>query len=154
MVPTGADGSEIGLMGWILYALGTALALAAADFFVKLAAGKLSNSVAVLLYGSCTFLTGLGWVLWQRARGVPQHAQISGVLPALGVGVAFSSVTVGLYATFGAGAPISVASPFIRLGGLLLASLAGLVLLQEPLTWRYVIGMLLACIGVYLIITR
>ena len=141
-------------MGWIPYALGTALALAVADLFVKLAAGKLSNSVALLLYGSCTFLTGLGWVLWQRARGVPQHAQTSGILAALGVGVAFSAVTLGLYATFGAGAPISVASPFIRLGGLLLASLAGLVLLQEPLSWRYVIGMLLACSGVYLIVTR
>ena len=134
--------------------MGTALALAAADFFVKLAAGKLSNSVALLLYGSCTFLTGLGWVLCQRARGVPQYAQTSGILAALGVGVAFSAVTLGLYATFGAGAPISVASPFIRLGGLLLASLAGLVLLQEPLSWRYVIGLLLACSGVYLIVTR
>jgi len=142
------------LMGWIPYALGTALALAVADLFVKLAAGRLSNSVALLLYGSCTFLTGLGWVLWQRACGMPQYAQTSGILAALGVGVAFSLVTLGLYATFGAGAPISVASPFIRLGGLLLASLAGLVLLREPLSWRYVIGLLLACSGVYLIVTR
>jgi drug/metabolite transporter (DMT)-like permease len=141
-------------MSWILYALGTALALAAADFFVKLAAGKLSNSVALLLYGSCTFLTGLGWVLWQRARGVPQHAQTSGIVAALGVGVAFSLVTLGLYATFGVGAPISVASPFIRLGGLLLASLAGLTLLREPFSWRYAAGLLLACSGVYLIVTR
>ena len=141
-------------MGWIPYALGTALALAVADLFVKLAAGRLSNSVALLLYGSCTFLTGLSWVLWQRACGIPQYAQTSGILAALGVGVAFSLVTLGLYATFGAGAPISVASPFIRLGGLLLASLAGLVLLREPLSWRYVIGLLLACSGVYLIVTR
>ncbi len=141
-------------MGWIPYALGTALALAVADLFVKLAAGRLSNSVALLLYGSCTFLTGLGWVLWQRACGMPQYAQTSGILAALGVGVAFSLCTLGLYATFGAGAPISVASPFIRLGGLLLASLAGLVLLREPLSWRYVIGLLLACSGVYLIVTR
>ena len=141
-------------MGWIPYALGTALALAVADLFVKLAAGRLSNSVALLLYGSCTFLTGLSWVLWQRACGMPQYAQTSGILAALGVGVAFSLVTLGLYATFGAGAPISVASPFIRLGGLLLASLAGLVLLREPLSWRYAIGLLLACSGVYLIVTR
>ena len=67
------------------YAVATAFALAVADIFVKLAAGKLSNSLAVLLYGSCTFLTGLVWVLWQWAHGVPQHAQTSGVLAALGV---------------------------------------------------------------------
>ena len=141
-------------MDWILYALGAALALAAADFFVKLAAGKLSSSLGMLLYGSCTFLTGLIWVLWQRIRGVPQHAQTSGILAALGVGVAFSAVTLGLYATFETGAPISVASPLIRLGGLLLASLVGLVLLHEPLTWRYIIGILLTLGGVYLIITK
>lgn len=141
-------------MNWILYATATSVALAAADFFVKMAAGKLSNSLALLLYGSCTFLFGLGWVLWQRVQGVPQFAQTPGILAALGVGVAFSLVTLGLYASFGAGAPISLASPFIRLTGLLLASLAGLVLLQEPLNWRYLMGVALACAGVYLIVTR
>ncbi|MCZ6678127.1 MAG: hypothetical protein O7E52_12840 [Candidatus Poribacteria bacterium] len=141
-------------MGWIQYAVFSAFALAAADFCVKLAVGKLSNSIAVLLYGSCTFLTGLGWVLWQWARGEPQYAQMSGILPAIGVGIAFSGVTLGLYATFGAGAPISIGSPVIRLGGILLASLAGLVVLKEPLTLRYVIGILLVCSGMYLILTR
>ena len=141
-------------MGWIHYALITALVLASADFFVKLAAGRLSNSLALLLYGSCTFLTGALWVAWQWARGVPQYAQTSGILAALGVGVAFSGVTLGLYATFGAGSTISMGAPVIRLGGLVLASLAGLILLQEPLTVRYVIGMILVCSGIYMIITR
>jgi len=79
---------------------------------------------------------------------------MSGVPSAIGVGIAFSLVTVGLYATFGAGAPISLASPAIRLGGLLLASLIGLIVLREPFTWRYALGVLLACVGVYLIVTR
>ncbi len=141
-------------MSWKVYALMTAIILAMADFLVKLAAGKLSNSVAMLLYGVCTFLIGLSWVVWQRTQGTPQYAQPAGVLAALGVGIVFSFVTLGLYATFGAGAPISVASPAIRLGGLILVSLVGLTLLGEPLTWRYVVGMLLACGGIYLIITR
>ena len=138
----------------MVYALGTALALAAADFCVKLASGKLPNGVAVLLNGTFIFITGLGWVLWQRFRGVPQHTQLSGILAASGAGIAFGLVGLGLFATFEAGAPISVASPFIRLGGLLLASVAGLVLLHEAISWRYVLGMLLACSGVYLIVTR
>jgi drug/metabolite transporter (DMT)-like permease len=141
-------------MNWFPYALVTAFLLATADFLIKLAAGKLSNSVALLLYGICTFLIGLVWVLWQRANGVPQYAQPAGILAAIGVGIVFSFVTLGLYATFGVGAPISVASPAIRLGGLMLVSLIGLTLLQEPLTWRYGIGMLMACGGIYLIITR
>ena len=141
-------------MEWITYATGTAVALAAADFFIKLAAGKLSNSLALLLYGSCTFLTGLGWVLLDKLRSVEIYAQPAGVLAATGVGVAFSCVTMGLYMTFWAGAPITLVSPFIRLGGLLIASLAGFILLHEPFTWRYAAGMMLAVGGVYLIVTR
>jgi transporter family protein len=141
-------------MNWLLYAAGTSIALALADFFIKLASGKLSNSVALLIYGSCTFLFGLSWVVWQRVQGVPQFAQTPGVLAAAGVGITFSLVTLGLYASFGAGAPISLASPLIRLSGLLFASAAGILVFHEPLSWRYVLGILLSCGGVYLIITR
>ncbi len=141
-------------MNWILYATATAVALATADLFVKLAAGKLSTSIAVFLYGTCTFLFGLSWVIWQRFQGVPQYAEPAGLLASIGVGVAFSLVTAGLYATFVAGAPISLGSPFIRLTGLLLASLFGIILLGEAFTWRFALGMVLAIGGIYLIITR
>lgn len=141
-------------MGWILYAIGSAVALAAADFCIKMASGKLSNSLGLLIYGSCTFVAGLSWVVLDKTRGLSLQAQTAGILFATGVGVSFSLVTVGLYLTFGAGAPISLASPFIRVGGLVVASIAGLTLLNEPLTLRYTIGMILAVCGVYLIITR
>ena len=141
-------------MTWIPYALGTAVALATADFCIKIASGKISNSLGLLFYGSCTFLTGVIWVLLDRTRGVDLYAQPVGILAAAGVGVAFSAVTIGLYITFGAGAPISLVSPIVRLVGLLIASIAGILLLHEPLTIRYIIGMVLAFSGVALIITR
>src|SRR5512134_2155506 len=115
-------------MNWLYPATLAGLALASADICVKLASGRVSNSVGLLLYGSCTFLSGLGWVLWQRIHGIPLHARPAGILAGVGVGVSFAAVVVGLYATFQSGAPISIASPFIRLGGLLLASAAGVLL--------------------------
>ena len=141
-------------MGWTIYAFAAALALAAADVFIKLAAGRVSNSLGILIYGSCTFSMGLAWVLWQRIHGVTQHGDTHGILAAIGVGISFCLVTVFLYLTFEAKAPISLASPFIRLGGLLVASMAGFLLWHEPLTIRYIIGIVLACSGVYLIMTR
>lgn len=141
-------------MNWMIYAMATALALALADFFVKMAAGKLSNSLALFIYGSCTFAAGLIWVLLQRFQGTPQFAHPKGVLSAVGVGLAFTLVTLGLYATFGAGAPISLGSPAIRLSGLMLASLLGILVLGEPISWRYIFGVILACGGIYLIVTR
>jgi drug/metabolite transporter (DMT)-like permease len=44
--------------------------------------------------------------------------------------------------------------PLIRLSGLFLVVLLGLVILREPLSLRYVIGIILACIGLYLVVTR
>ena len=141
-------------MHWIQYALLTSLALASADFFVKLASGKLSNSLAVLIYGCCTFVAGLTWVLLEKVQGIPQFFQISGLLAAIGVGISFSGVTLGLYTTFGADAPVSVAVPAIRLGGVLLVSLAGIIVLREPISLEYVIGVTLVCLGMYLIVKR
>ena len=141
-------------LGWVVYASAATAALAAADIFLKLAAGKVSNSVGVLIYGICTFSMGLAWFLWQRIHGITQYSPPYGILASVGVGVSFCFVTVALYFTFEAGAPISLAAPFIRLGGLLVASLAGFLLWREPFTLRYGIGILLACSGVYLIITR
>ena len=141
-------------MTWIVYASIAAFSMSAADAFVKLAANRISSSLGLLIYGSCTFLTGVGWTLWNYTHGVPQYARPLGFLCALGVGVAFSSVTVCLYRTFEANAPISVAMPLIRLSGLFLVVLLGLVILREPLSLRYVIGIILACIGLYLVVTR
>ncbi|MBW2027949.1 MAG: hypothetical protein JRH06_04810 [Deltaproteobacteria bacterium] len=129
-------------------------ALASADICIKFAAGKLNNSLGLLFYGACTFLTGLTWVLLDYLKGATFQVELRGLLAAIGVGVSFSLVTVGLYITFRAGAPISLVSPFVRLGGLLVASLVGLTLFQEAFSWRYAIGMVLSMTGVYLIVTR
>lgn len=144
----------MGIQLWLIYAAITSFFLASADCFIKLAAGRISSSLGLLIYGACTFTTGVVWVLLERVKGIPLHAQPVAYLYALGVGVSFSAVTVGLYATFGAGAPISLASPFVRLAGLVIASVVGLTLFSEPLTLRYVIGMALVFVGLYLIISR
>jgi len=98
--------------------------------------------------------TGLVWVLSQKLQNVPMNSDWPGFFYALGVGVSFAVVTIGLYATFNAGAPISLASPLVRLGGLVVASFVGIVFFHEVLTVRYVIGMLCVFLGLYLILTK
>jgi len=141
-------------MQWLVYVLSAAGALAAADVLLKAASGRIPDSLGMLLYGSIPFLTGLTWFLVSgRTDGtVPITAR--GVLCGLGVGVMFSTVTFCMYAAFRLGAPISVASPLIRMGGLLVAALAGVVFWKEPLTFRYLAGLALVCSGMYLLVTR
>jgi uncharacterized membrane protein len=141
-------------MSWIWYATVAAVALAAADVFVKLAAGKLPSSLGTLLYGGVAFGVGLSWFIADRARGRVEQASAAGIVYALGVGLSFSIVAVALYVAFRAGAPLSTVSPLVRLSGLLAASVCGLLFWNEPVTPRYILGLGLSVAGVYLIVTR
>lgn len=141
-------------MNWVLFALVAALVNALGDFFLKLAAGKVTNCLGVLIYGCCTFLTGLVWTAVQWRQGEQLFVKPAGAAAGLGVGICFGISAIAFYGTFGRGAPVSIASPFIRLGGLLAASALGILILREDLTPRYVIGLALAIAGVYLIVTR
>ena len=140
-------------MRWIPYALICSVFLASADFFVKLASNKISSSMGMLVYGATTFTVGLTWVSYMKLT--KQHLLITqqGLLYSLAVGIAFSAVTLLLYITF-ARVNVSVGSPTIRVLGILLASLLGILLLHEPFTWRYLLGLILTVAGVALIVFR
>jgi drug/metabolite transporter (DMT)-like permease len=141
-------------MNWVFYALAAALALAAADILLKVSAGKIPTSVGVFLYGIVPFLAGVCWVLLDWKRINASHLPTMGLMSGLGVGLAFTLVTFAMYAAFESGAPLSLASPLIRLGGLILASAVGILFWQELANLRYLLGFVLTCSGLYLMLTR
>jgi uncharacterized membrane protein len=138
---------------WLLYALACSLFLASADFFVKLASNRISASVGMFIYGATTFVFGMSWVAYLRLTGQTLLVTQTGLLYSLAVGVAFSIVTMLLYITF-AHVSVSLGSPTIRVLGILFASLLGILFLHEPITWRYVLGVILTIAGVALIVLR
>jgi uncharacterized membrane protein len=140
-------------MRWIPFAAVCAVFLASADFFVKLASSRISSSLGAMVYGLTTLTAGLAWVLYERATGQPQYSTPAGWGYAFLVGLAFSGVTLLLYVTFSR-VEVSIGSPVIRLTAIVLASLLGILVLREPLTWRYVLGVALAVAGVALIVAR
>ena len=140
-------------MRWLPYALICSIFLASADFFVKLASNKISSSMGMLLYGATTFTVGLLWVGYLKLTKQPLLITQPGLLYSIAVGLAFSGVTILLYLTF-ARVSVSLGSPTSRLMGILIASLLGILLLHEPFTWRYLIGLILTIVGVALIVFR
>jgi drug/metabolite transporter (DMT)-like permease len=140
-------------MRWIPYALLCSIFLASADFFVKLASDKISSSMGMLVYGATTFTVGLTWVGYLKVTKQPLLITQQGLLYSLAVGIAFSVVTLLLYLTF-ARISVSIGSPTIRVMGILIASMFGILLLHEPFTWRYLLGLLLTIAGVALIVFR
>jgi drug/metabolite transporter (DMT)-like permease len=140
-------------MRWIPYALLCSIFLASADFFVKLASNKISSSMGMLVYGATTFTVGLTWVGYLKVTKQTLLITQQGLLYSLAVGIAFSVVTLLLYLTF-AHISVSIGSPTIRVMGILIASMFGILLLHEPFTWRYLLGLILTVAGVALIIFR
>lgn len=141
------------MMRWLPYAVVAALFLALADFFVKQASSRISPSLGMVVYGLITFLGAVSWLLYQRLTGQAMMVTRLGVVYAAGVGIAFTGVTLLLYLTF-ARISVSVGSPVIRLTGIVLTSLLGILILREPITARYVLGLVLAIAGVALIVFR
>jgi len=140
-------------MRWLPYALLCSVFLASADFFVKLASNKISSSMGMLVYGATTFTVGTLWVSYLKLTKQPLMITQQGFIYSLGVGLAFSAVTILLYVTFSR-VNVSLGSPTIRIMGILLASLLGILILHEPFTWRYLFGLLLTVAGVALIVFR
>jgi uncharacterized membrane protein len=140
-------------MRWIPSALLCSIFLASADFFVKLASNKISSSMGMLVYGATTFSVGLTWVGYLKLTKQPLLITQQGLLYSLAVGIAFSVVTLLLYLTF-VHVSVSIGSPTIRVTGILLASLLGILLLHEPFTWRYLIGLILTVAGIALVVFR
>ena len=141
------------LMRWLPYALVCSIFLAAADFFVKLASNKISASLGMFIYGATTFLISLIWIGYVKFTGQTLLITKPGLLYSLVVGIAFTGVTLLLYVTF-ARVSVSVGSPTIRVIGIVLASLLGILILHEPFTWRYLLGVALTVAGIVLIILR
>ena len=141
------------ILRWLPYALVCSVFLASADFFVKLASNKISASMGMFIYGATTFAFGLIWVGYLKLTGQPLLVTQTGLLYSFAVGLAFSLVTMLLYVTF-ARVSVSLGSPTIRVMGILIASLLGVLILHEPLTWRYVLGVILTIAGVTLIVLR
>jgi drug/metabolite transporter (DMT)-like permease len=109
--------------------------------------------MGMFIYGATTFVVGLAWVSYLKITGQPLLITQTGLLYSIAVGLAFSFVTILLYLTF-AHISVSLGSPTIRLTGIVIASLMGILILGEPFTWRYVLGILLTISGVALIIFR
>ena len=66
----------------------------------------------------------------------------------------FSAVVVFLNLTFVSGVNLSVGTPVIRMAGITLASLLGILVFGEGISWRYVLGFALAVLGLYFIVTK
>ncbi len=127
--------------------------LAWADFSVKQGSGKISASLGTLVYAMTAALIAAAWTLWSHYNG-GLSATREGVLWSISTGIAFGIFTGVLFLMFNAGVNLSIGSPVVRMGGIVLAATLGVIVFREGMNLQYLMGFALAAIGIYLVVTR
>jgi drug/metabolite transporter (DMT)-like permease len=136
----------------LLFLVGMAI-LAFADFSIKETSGRISPSLGTLIYALVAAIPPLLWLAWTRAHG-PIVVTPPGVFWSVATGLSFGVFTGLMFLLFSQGVDLSIGTPVIRMGGLVVAATLGIIILHEGMNWQYVIGFILATAGIYLVATR
>ncbi len=137
----------------VLLFIGGMVMLGLADFSIKQTSARMSPSIGTLIYAMVAILPPLAWVLWTRLHE-PLVITRDGMLWATATGLSFGIFTGIVFLLFSRGVNLSVGTPVIRMGGIVLAALLGIIILREGLNWQYIIGFALAAVGIFLVATR
>lgn len=137
----------------IILALLAMAVIALADLSLKQTAGRISPSLGTLIYAATSIVVPAAWAAWTKRNGGLQ-ATAEGVSWSIAVGLLFSVFTGLMFVIFSRGVDLSVGSPAIRMGGIVLAAILGVVVFREGITARYLLGFALTAIGVFLVVTR
>lgn len=133
---------------WIVYALGAIASVAISDLFRKLSSNLNDAFFSNLLFQAGGFFMGIILYLLFSRKVEPNP---KGVMFALIGGLLISIFTSLTFKALAAGPGISTVIPVIRVGGVLLVAILGVLLFRDRLTWQLILGIILACSGIYLI---
>ena len=136
-------------MSWIFYALGAISVIAISDLFRKLGSNLQDPFFSNLIFqaGGISMAVIL-WLLFSRRLEVSNS---KGVIYALIGGLLVSMFTTFVFKALEIGPGVSTVIPVVRVGGVILVAILGILIFSEKLTWNLALGVVLATSGVYLI---
>lgn len=135
-------------MGWMLYVFGAIGAIAVSDLFRKLGSNLKDPFLSNLIFQSGSITTAIIlYLLFSRRFESNQQGIIFAVI---------GGILVSIFSTFSfkaleIGPSVSTVIPVIRVGGVLLVVILGVLVFKDKLTLNLVSGILLALVGIYLI---
>lgn len=137
-------------MSWLLFALGAIFSVAISDLFRKLGSSLHDPFLSNLVFqvGSVTMALAL-WTMFSRnfennSRGI-LYALIGGLLVSIFTTFTFKALEMG--------PGVSTVMPVIRIGGVLLVAILGILLFKDKITPSLALGLLLAASGIALMAT-
>ena len=138
-------------MSWIYYALLAIVVVGVSDILRKFTSGFQDPFYANLLFQIGSFSAAVvSYILF--SRHTENNPRL--LLFALAGGALISLFTLISFKTLSIGPGVSTVIPVLRIGGILLVVLLGIVFLKEQFTVSKTIGLMLSFIGVYLLFSK
>ena len=135
-------------MTWIVYAIAAIIVVAISDVFRKLASGFSDPFFANLIFqmGSITAAV-LAWSVFSRKSLLDPKLMTFAFLG----GLFISTFTLISFKTLAIGPGASTVLPFLRIGGIVLLVIMGILFLKESFTAVKAIGLVFSFIGLFLL---
>ena len=137
-------------MDWSFYAIISILFLGVSDLFRKLGSSIKDPIFANLIFQAGSFLTAM--LLFLSSRKVATSG--NGIVVAFIGGILISLATLLSFKALSLGPGVSVVMPTLRIGGVVLVSLLGVLVLREKLAIQTLFGLLFSAVGIYLLFSN
>jgi len=136
-------------MHWLIYAAIVIFGASGMHIFSRMAKGVVHPFSTAFISALILAAISLGFLVSSsEARADIASLDLKMWLPAILMGLSVSATSIAILFVYSAGAPLSIAAPIIRVSGILIAVLVGLLFFSEQLTLVKSIGFVMALIGI------
>lgn len=140
-------------MNWLVYATLGAILNAFSSLCIKLSSGRIHPGLGGSILNFVALVITGAYAATMRSRGSIIQYTSPGIFYSVLAGLLIGTAVTCFYTMLGSGTNVSLGVPVVQIGNILLASTLGILLLKESFTPKYLVGMVLALAGLYLVIT-
>ena len=139
---------------WLVYALITIIGYAGMDFFIKRASGKIDDFLGTVIINFFALVPAFLIYIWLRFSNSEILYSRDGAFYSMIAGLFIGIGSITLIKMFAIGANLSIGSPVVRIGTVILTVLLGTLLLNESFNTKQIIGIILSIVGITLLIVK
>lgn len=138
-------------MSWVIYSLVAIGIVGISDLFRKLASNLKDPFFANLVFQlSATTVAVISFLIFSRK--IEQNPR-SILFASLG-GMTIAVFSVLSFKALASGPGVSVVMPALRIGGVMLVAVLGILVLKEKITLQTLFGLIFSAIGIYLLFSN
>jgi len=139
-------------MNWITFAILAATSFGFYNFFTKLAADKLSPTIALMFIAGATFLVAMISTIAFKISGQELTFSKETILFPILAGVFTGIAEIFYLYMFTKDAPLNIGAPLVIGITIIVTVLMGLIVLKEPLNVAKIVGICLTIVGLMILV--